>query len=172
MKIPNIKHGWIWLIPLSAAILTVDFFSGRGIQFSLLYVLPVALSGWIGHKRMAYVLAIFLPAFRLAFFIPWDEAHALNLGIVNAVIRATALIIMAYLADRARRVIELQKELKILQGILPICMSCKRIRNEKGEYEQLEAFIHHHSEADFSHGYCPDCVKKIYPQYSHSGQKK
>ena len=60
---------------------------------------------------------------------------------------------------------ELEKamtEVNILSGFLPICASCKNIRNDKGEWEQIEAYIREHSEAEFSHSYCPDCAKKLY----------
>jgi len=52
---------------------------------------------------------------------------------------------------------------KILSGILPICSSCKKIRDDKGYWQQIESYIREHSEAQFSHGLCPDCLKKLYP---------
>ncbi len=58
-----------------------------------------------------------------------------------------------------------QKEVKILQGILPICSFCKKIRNDEGYYEKVEAYITRYSEADFSHTVCPDCMKMHYPDY-------
>lgn len=65
---------------------------------------------------------------------------------------------------REKLVKKLQKALsdvKTLKGILPICASCKKIRNEKGGWEQLETYINRHSEADFSHSICPECAKKL-----------
>jgi len=53
--------------------------------------------------------------------------------------------------------------IKGLSGCLPICTSCKRIRDDKGSWNQLELYIRDHSEAEFSHGFCPDCAKKLYP---------
>lgn len=58
-----------------------------------------------------------------------------------------------------------QKEVKKLQGILPICSFCKNIRNDEGYYEKVDAYIARHSEADFSHTVCPDCAKKHYSEY-------
>ncbi|MBI5746707.1 MAG: PAS domain-containing protein [Nitrospirae bacterium] len=49
-----------------------------------------------------------------------------------------------------------------LAGLLPICMTCKRIRSEKGDWENIEVYIRNHSEAEFTHGLCPECEKKIY----------
>ncbi len=55
-------------------------------------------------------------------------------------------------------------EIKTLQGILPICMFCKKIRDDKGYWNQIESYIHEHSDATFSHGLCSDCAKKHYPE--------
>lgn len=56
------------------------------------------------------------------------------------------------------------EEVKTLQGIIPICSSCKKIRDDQGIWNQIEAYISTHSEAEFSHGICPECVKKLYPE--------
>lgn len=61
--------------------------------------------------------------------------------------------------------LQLQKamaEIKTLNGMLPICAHCKKIRDDKGYWQQVEAYIHDHSGAEFSHGICPDCSKKYY----------
>ena len=61
---------------------------------------------------------------------------------------------------------ELQKamdEIKTLRGFIPICASCKRIRNDEGYWEQIESYISSHSEAKFSHGCCDECARKLYP---------
>ena len=56
-------------------------------------------------------------------------------------------------------------EIKVLEGILPICAGCKKIRDEDGLWNELEAFIDERSEAEFSHGICPDCVGRFYSSY-------
>jgi PleD family two-component response regulator len=66
-----------------------------------------------------------------------------------------------------QRTLELEKalaEIKVLQGIIPICSSCKQIRDDQGAWQQMEIYITEHSDALFSHGICPDCVKKLYPE--------
>ena len=60
---------------------------------------------------------------------------------------------------------EARKNIKILSGLLPICANCKKIRDDQGAWEQMEQYIHSHSEADFSHGICPDCMRRLYPEY-------
>ena len=62
----------------------------------------------------------------------------------------------------------LQKALakvKTLSGLLPICANCKKIRDDKGYWNQIEAYIRDHSEADFSHSICPECAKNLYPEF-------
>jgi PAS domain S-box-containing protein len=56
-------------------------------------------------------------------------------------------------------------QVKALTGLLPICASCKKIRDDQGYWNQIEAFIQQHSDAKFSHGICPECAKKLYPEY-------
>jgi CheY-like chemotaxis protein len=56
------------------------------------------------------------------------------------------------------------QEIKRLSGFLPICASCKRIRDNENNWHQIEDYIKTHSEADFSHGICPNCAQKLYPE--------
>jgi hypothetical protein len=75
--------------------------------------------------------------------------------------------------ERERLIAELQKalsEVNKLSGMLPICASCKKIRDDKGYWNQIESYIKDHSEAEFSHGICPDCVKKLYPEFHKKNQ--
>lgn len=68
--------------------------------------------------------------------------------------------------ERERLIVELKDALSRvnqLSGLLPICASCKKIRDDSGYWNQIEAYIRDHSEADFSHGICPDCANKLYP---------
>ena len=74
-----------------------------------------------------------------------------------------------HLEERVRaRTRDLQKALeavKQLSGMLPICSSCKKIRDDEGYWKQIEEYIHEHSEAEFTHSICPDCARKLYPDY-------
>lgn len=70
--------------------------------------------------------------------------------------------------DRETLIVELQqamKKVKTLNGMLPICSSCKKIRDDKGYWNQIESYIRDHSEAEFSHGICPECAKEMYPDF-------
>lgn len=61
-------------------------------------------------------------------------------------------------------------EVKKLSGLLPICSSCKKIRNDEGYWEQLEVYIRDRTDAQFSHGICPECVKKLYSEFLEDGR--
>ncbi len=76
-------------------------------------------------------------------------------------------------AEREKNIQELKKaiaEIKTLKGFIPICASCKKIRNDKGYWEQVEAYVTRHTEARFSHGICPECVKKLYSDFSYNDE--
>ncbi|HWD20793.1 MAG TPA: PAS domain S-box protein [Verrucomicrobiae bacterium] len=60
---------------------------------------------------------------------------------------------------------ETLKRVKTLSGLLPICASCKKVRDDQGYWLKLETFVHEHSQAEFSHSICPDCMETLYPQY-------
>jgi hypothetical protein len=68
----------------------------------------------------------------------------------------------AELIDKNEKIEEALTEVKHLSGLLPICASCKKIRDDKGYWQQIETYIKEHSDADFSHGICPDCARKLY----------
>ena len=72
-------------------------------------------------------------------------------------------------AERLRLIQELTDALarvKTLAGLLPICASCKKIRDDNGYWQQVETYIQQHSEADFTHGICPECAQRLYPEYN------
>jgi ligand-binding sensor protein len=65
--------------------------------------------------------------------------------------------------SRTRELSNAHEEIKTLRSILPICTFCKKVRDDKGYWEQVDVYIHKHSNADISHSICPDCVTKFYP---------
>jgi len=69
------------------------------------------------------------------------------------------------LEERNDELYKALEEIKTLRGILPMCSFCNKIRDEKGEWVRVDAYIYRHSEAKISHGLCPDCLKKHYPDF-------
>lgn len=68
------------------------------------------------------------------------------------------------LSARIKELEQALEHIKTLQGILPICSYCKKIRDDKGYWDQVEIYIGKHSDAMFSHSICPECMKKFYPE--------
>jgi hypothetical protein len=70
--------------------------------------------------------------------------------------------------DQQKLIVELQDaaaSIKTLKGMLPICSSCKKIRDDKGYWNQVEAYVSDHSDVKFSHALCPECAGKLYPEF-------
>jgi len=151
-------------------VLTVDYLTGRIIRFPIAYVLPVGIAAWMNKKHAAYILAFTLPTARIVFHFLWHETESMPIAILNSIILILTLFLYAYLVEMvARQKRLLSKRLKVMEGILPVCASCKRIRTQTGEYEQMEKYISEHAEVSFSHGLCPECTQKLYPEYYRKG---
>lgn len=91
--------------------------------------------------------------------VPFDDDQGNFAGYIGSCHDVTESL-QAQEALKAAR----ERELQELRGLLSICSHCKRIRNDQGDWEQLESYISHHSRADFSHGLCPECLRKHYAE--------
>ena len=96
--------------------------------------------------------------------LPWSLAYAILGGLTGFYYYKTRQAD----EDKSKLIIQLQaslSEIKKLSGLLPICSSCKKIRDDKGYWNQIESYIREHSEAEFTHSICPECSKKLYPDF-------
>ncbi len=101
---------------------------------------------------------------------PFDEQEALARIRTHLMIRNLQKRLEARnrsLEETNRRLSKAMAEIKTLRGIIPICAACKKIRDDNGYWSQIESYIRDHSEADFSHGICPACAEKMYPELFH-----
>lgn len=99
------------------------------------------------------VIPVATPA-NVLFFVP---LMLLDIGVIFALL----------MINDKRLTLELQEALariKILSGILPICCSCKKIRDDNGYWQQVEAYVCEHTDAEFSHSICPECAARLYPE--------
>ena len=102
---------------------------------------------------------------------PEDFTERMEYIITSSVFVLIALIVPLWIIIRdvsrlERTTAKLQKALdniKTLEGLLPICASCKNIRNDNGYWQKVEVYIREHSKAKFSHSICPECVYRLYP---------
>jgi hypothetical protein len=114
-----------------------------------------------GHSEATNLVSEILQAFSVS-MLPWGIAFM----ILNAFIGLFWGKIRQADAEKSKVIADLQEALakvKTLSGFLPICASCKKIRDDKGYWNQIEAYISEHSAVEFSHGICPECVEKLYP---------
>jgi glucose-6-phosphate-specific signal transduction histidine kinase len=154
----------------------LDLVTGYELQFFAFYFLPVALAAWHLGRAAGLVASV-------ACTIIWLIADVRSGHIYlhpshlywNAAIRLSSFVVIALSMSTLRVTLcrertlraEVQKalgEVRLLRGLLPICSSCKRIRNEQGTWEQLEAYVRARTDADFTHGLCPECVRALYPE--------
>lgn len=82
------------------------------------------------------------------------------------------LELQSALEDRIQELQDALDQIKTLKGLIPMCASCKKIRDDEGYWQQVETYIMDRSGAEFSHGLCPDCLKKHYPEYYEIKAKK
>jgi hypothetical protein len=148
-----------WIL-VSLVILLVEYATGPHIQFSILFVLPVALATVSQGLTAGLTLALALPVLRLGFFLQWPllsswAVHSLDSAVDIAILTGVALI--------CDRIVRQEQQIRVLEGLLPICSFCKRIRDEAGEWKQVESYVAARSQARFSHTFCPECGRRHYP---------
>ena len=96
-----------------------------------------------------------------------------NRGELQARVRVGERVVelQSSLAARVKELQEALAHIKKLQGILPICIHCHRIRDDRNYWQRLEGYISEHSDAVFSHGLCPDCLQELYPAFLDNDEK-
>ena len=152
---------------LAAATLGVDFLLGPYIAFPVFYVLPVMLAAWHHGPRLALAMAVAMPGVRLGYNHYWDVPWASFEAWINCGSRIAVLSTIAVLTARtAAQTRELAREVRMLEGLLPICSHCKRIRDEGNRWERLEQYISARSQARFTHSICPGCLHHHYADYA------
>jgi hypothetical protein len=150
-----------WLV-LALIFLIADYLTGEAIEFPIAFVLPVFLAAWNLRRRWAVGLAVGLPLLRLGMVLVWAESYRPPLhAVLNLLIRAAVLLVLAVITWRYR---EASSEVKVLKGLLPICMHCRKIRDENQQWQPLESYLSSHTETKLSHSLCPECARKFYPE--------
>jgi PAS domain S-box-containing protein len=119
--------------------------------------------GWVNHTLLIAKDGTEIPIDEKAAPITDDQ------GAITGVVLILKDISQWVRLEEAREnlITELQETLaqvKTLSGLLPICTSCKQIRDDQGYWHQLENYLRDHSDTEFTHGICPDCARKLYPQ--------
>lgn len=161
---------------LMIIILLIDSLVPLGVAVGVLYIVPVLLSLWYQQRNSTYLLAVMGSALVVVGYLlspqggpTWQSLSNRALSIL-AVWSAATLVLQRRVLEEAKETAiaareKALEEVKILRGFLPICSSCKKIRDDQGYWNEIEAYIRDHSGAEFSHGICPACAKKLYPEF-------
>jgi K+-sensing histidine kinase KdpD len=151
----------------------VDYVTGYEFGFFVFYFIPIAAAAWALGARKAYIISV-LSAI-VWFTADWYSNHTYShtiYAVWNVVIRLLSFVIISYavskihsLLDEERKISkELQdalSQVKTLSGLLPICAWCRKIRNDRGYWQQIEKYVEEHSDVQFSHGLCQECASKV-----------
>ena len=171
---PQTWRVWLGVIFLVGALGWIDWTTPYELNFFAFYFLPVGLAAWFLGSNAALLLG-WLSA------LVWFEANAGQpyssplFAAWNTAIRLVSFLAFGWTLARLKQsrdhdrdlAVELNKslsEIKVLEAFLPICAQCKKIRDKQGVWHPLEAYIGQHSNTVFSHGYCPECARRVLAQ--------
>lgn len=147
---------------MCAVVMAIDLVAGQSLRVSSFFVIPVLLAGWNCRTRCAIGTAVILCFWRLGLECFWNADPALAVTIFNSANRGVVLIALSIVTSiLARNTRRLRDRVRVLEGLLPICCSCKSIRDEGGDWHRIERYIEDRSSAKFSHGFCPNCYENF-----------
>ena len=143
------------------------FIPAMSALFLLEYLYPELIIGYdtIGHRFLdVYLTFLISTAVIFAIITLILQSHdneKRQLGETNRLLKEKMELLNRTNSDLEKALVEV----KTLSGLLPICATCKKIRDDKGYWNQIEGYIQKYSDAQFSHSVCPDCSKKLYPDF-------
>ncbi len=161
---------------LMVIILIIDLAIPLGVAGGVPYIAVILLSLWSPQKKITIIASVICTVLIIVGFIFSPAGGEMWKVLSNRALALFAIWVTAVLTLQRKRLEEKREkaisdrekaleDIKILRGLLPICASCKKIRDDQGYWNQIEVYVHKHSEADFSHGICPECAKKLYPEF-------
>lgn len=162
----------------------IDYFTGPQFGFFVFYYIPILYAGWFLGRKTSLIYAFIAT-------IIWWTADSMGDNIYgneffrywNSFIRLLSFSLVGVLFSNFRLRLNKEqelnsalskaiKEIKQLSGLLPICASCKKIRNDSGYWNKIEEYISEHTDAKFSHSVCPECMEKLYPSIAEKRKQK
>jgi len=150
------------------AIFVIDLLFPLGVSAGIPYILVILISLWADRKELPYYMAIGGSILTIVGFLLSPNGGELWKALINRSLVIFAIWAVAILSVQRKIIYEEKEkallEIKALKGILPICASCKKIRDDQGSWNRIESYISDRSEAKFSHGICPECAKILYPE--------
>lgn len=151
---------------------------GEGYAFVWFYFFPIALFFLFGNREGFFWVTASLGAIVVFLFIHPLGAYIYGIGVsVRYFLTYFIVSVISYALELSRdhyyqallkekkALEEAMQKVKRLSGLLPLCSHCKKIRNDQGYWQRIEAYIGEHSDASVSHGICPDCAAKYYQDF-------
>ena len=160
---------WCVLAILSVGIIAIDIGTPSFIDFQPMLLVPVGLSAWYLSRGAGIVFAVVIVGARFAIgeLLQHDEIP-IWAAAVNGGIRMLVLIGLAALIAAAHEKRTMERRVQILEGLLPICMFCKKIRREDGAWQRIDSYVSERSAAEFTHGLCATCKQEHYGKHLRS----
>lgn len=156
------NNQWI-LFGIALIMSCFDYLAGPLIFFPVLFVIPVVLMAWNCGLRTALLLGAFLCVIRFSIQYAWGIPLPFHVALINAGLRLGILLFITFLVGKlSQQTQALRARVRTLEGILPTCAFCKNIRDEDGNWHQIEDYVTSRTEARFSHGFCPPCATQHY----------
>jgi hypothetical protein len=163
---------WAAIIGSVMVLGVIDWTTGYELNFFVFYFLPVSYAGWRFGQLPAVNVSLGCGAV-------WAFADQLSgnsyshpfYAVWNTLIRLSAFLFIGWVMARNRSILEEERELagqlrhslsevKILEGLLPVCCECKKIRDEKNQWQPMEEYVSGRTSVVFTHGYCPECARR------------
>jgi|GEM_PF-4583043 len=172
--------GPLWVLVFAVSI-WIDWRMNSMIHVHSLFIVPVLFAAYKSGRYWGFALALTMPIAH-GFIMGLDAASISKARLCMGM--ATHIATLALLAELVHRVtaqkkelliqkhalaeslVDAQQSIKILRGMLPICSGCKSIREVNGYWKRIEDYLQVHSELEFSHGICPECLEKLYPEFA------
>lgn len=160
-------------LALWGGLVWLDIATGTKVRLGPVYALPILLASWNLGRQWGIAAALFsallwhgvqvivLHEALITFYRTWDLANGTIsfLAIALAVLWAKQLLVREEVANANLR--EALERVRTLEGLLPICAWCHKVRDDQGLWEQVESYVAKHSKAQWTHGICPACAEKI-----------
>ncbi len=146
---------------LGVIIFVIDLMLPLGVAGGVPYIVVILVSLRSNHLKFTFYISIFCTLLTIIGYFYSPEGGELWKVLMNRALALFAIWVTALLSIKIIK--ESIKEIKTLQGLLPICMDCKNIRDDSGYWNKLEHYLSEHSEIELSHGLCDECMEKRCP---------
>lgn len=161
----------LMVIVLSVLVLGLtDYITGYELSFFVFYFIPIAIAAWWVGPTSSYLIAVLSS---IVWFLCNHYSSRSYSSVIspswNVTIRFLSFLIIAYTISKIRFLLSKEREtsrerlrqIKTLSGFVPICASCKKIRDHRGYWQRVEEYLSEHTDATFTHGLCEECVDKL-----------